>query len=362
MTWNPNLVAGVTVDENNLAMVFTELAGESQHSIVISYDARLEQPWGRTDIPREITGIAATPQSIGSQSIEYVVISNDGMAYFLSEQGDINQMQLPKADVPGKRIHGLQAAGSDIFAYGNENQLFLLDQDSWREFAPVIGVDFPENAENQKPNWTALDGSGRNEFLLVGSIEKRADYSVLNDPQALSKLSEQEILDAVDQAAQPKAPLGIAMLKTKDSWTNVSIPETESLGAALFDRQTKQYWFSGTDGHLFSLQSPAAGQARADVHKSFGEWIFSLTVFSDKIIAAGDGKLWGYHNNSMEQIRPKIDPAISPVPAPLRIQGLAQSMVYFDRVHGVKLWDGTDWTDLLIPPELREREFTGLRR
>ncbi len=362
MAWNPNLVAAVAVDESNLAMVFTDLAGESQHSIVISYDARLDQPWGRTDIPREITGIAANPPSVGSESIEYVVVSSDGMTYFVNEHGDINQMQIPGADMPGMRIYGLQTVGSDIFAYGNESQLSLFDQNRWREFAPVIGVDFPENAENKKPDWSALDGSSRSELLLVGTIDKHADYSVLNDPQALSRLSEQEILDAIDQTAQPKTPLGMAMLKTKDGWTNISMPETGPLSAAFFDRQTEQYWFSGIEGQLFSLQSPAAEGARADSRESFGEWVFSLTAFSDKLIAAGDGKLWGYYNDSLEQTRPKIDPAVSPEPAPLRIQGLSQSMVYFDRVHGVKFWDGTNWTDLHIPPELKEKEFTGLRR
>ncbi len=361
MVWNPNMVAAVAVDENNLAMVFTDIAGESPHSIVISYDARLDQPWGRTDIPREVTGIAANPSSYGSQSIEYVVVSSAGLAYFLSEQGDIDQMQLPEADVPGKRIYGLQAVGSDIFAYGNENQLFLFDQKRWREFTPVIGVDFPDNAEYQVPTWSALDGSGHHELLIVGSVEKHSNYSVLNDPQALSKLSEQEILDAVNQATQPKKPLGIAMQKTKDKWTRVSLPETGPLSAAFFDRQNKQYWLSGTDGQLFSLQSPVADQVRADVLETTGEWIFSLTGFSDKIIVAGDGKLWGYYNGSLEQVRPKIDPAVSPAPAPLRIHGLAKSMVYFDRVHGIKFWDGANWTDLHIPPELKEKEFTGLR-
>ena len=79
------------------------------------------------------------------------------------------------------------------------------------------------------------------------------------------------------------------------------------------------------------------------------------------MVIASDYALHWFDGHLLSPLKPKIDPFINRnVPTPLKVQAVDDVLFYFDYKHGVHRYDGENWEEIVIPPELLEREFKGL--
>ncbi|MCM2434014.1 hypothetical protein HGO39_14925 [Agrobacterium rosae] len=97
--------------------------------------------------------------------------------------------------------------------------------------------------------------------------------------------------------------------------------------------------------------------------KGNSESLRSITKFRDKMVIASDYALHWFDGHMLSPLKPNLDPAINNnVPNPVKVQAVDNILFYFDSKHGVQTFDGREWTEIQIPPELLEREFKGIRK
>lgn len=74
------------------------------------------------------------------------------------------------------------------------------------------------------------------------------------------------------------------------------------------------------------------------------------------MILASDYALHSSDGHIMSPLKPTLDPTINKnVPNPLKIQTVRNTLYYFDRKHGVQIFDGADWIAIDIPAALLKR-------
>jgi hypothetical protein len=89
--------------------------------------------------------------------------------------------------------------------------------------------------------------------------------------------------------------------------------------------------------------------------------LLSVTSFKGQSIIASDHGLHSFDGYILSPIRPRFGIVkLSSIPTPLKVQAVDDVLFYFDYKHGVHRFDGENWEEIVIPPELLERDFKGL--
>eukprot|EP00913_Durusdinium_trenchii_P010529 g9873.t1 len=135
-------------------------------------------------------------------------------------------------------------------------------------------------------------------------------------------------------------------------------PEPATL-SDIFIETEDRIWTVGNNGVILLGN---AKQGFQDVSfKGNDENLRSITKFKDRMVIASDYALHWFDGHILSPLKPVLDPSINKnVPTPLKVQGVGDVLYYFDYKHGVFTFDGHQWTEIVIPPQLLEREFKGL--
>jgi hypothetical protein len=89
--------------------------------------------------------------------------------------------------------------------------------------------------------------------------------------------------------------------------------------------------------------------------------LLSVTFFKGESIIASDHGLHSFDGYILSQMKPRFGISKLPsVPTPFKVQAVDDVLFYFDYKHGVHRFDGENWEEIVIPPELLERDFKGL--
>jgi hypothetical protein len=92
------------------------------------------------------------------------------------------------------------------------------------------------------------------------------------------------------------------------------------------------------------------------------ETLFSAARLASVLYLATDDGLRRFDGHKLDIVKPTLNsPWINGnVPTPLKNQAFGDTLIYFDRKHGVARWDGSAWTWFELPRELLERDFKRL--
>ena len=152
MNDDQRLYAAAASSRDNFCVGITNQDMESPHSIVLSYDGTLRQPWGRVDISRIINDIAV------SDGV-YVALSNEGDVYTLLAEGAVTE-RIPGAGTLSPDATGLGATigiasiGGLLHVVGASGQIYRRDAPATRRGAP--GADLRRRICVAR--WSAVDG------------------------------------------------------------------------------------------------------------------------------------------------------------------------------------------------------------
>ena len=358
--WNPKLQAAYASSRTNFCVVLSELQYDDPFSAILYYDGTLAQPWGRVDVQREMTAIVAEPSTAAGAGA-YVALSNEGEVYF--NKPSLRQELIPGAGAqrPGGRgpLHALATYQGELLAVGTGGQIYRRHADSWVALDPKITPP----AGYMQPGYAAV-GVVDDELYLCGSVlADTQPYDVTRDPAYSDSMDvdalTQLFLKNANRQGQGPNPAGFAVHFDGARWLDLAMHDLRAI-TAVFAESRSNIWMVGPSGLILVGNAKQGFQNRsaaADRNLNF----LSITKFKDRIILASDHGLHSFDGRRLSLIKPKLRQSRYPsVPTPVKVQAVGDVMFYFDYANHIHRWDGKDWEEIVIPPQLLERQFRGL--
>jgi hypothetical protein len=364
--WNPRINCAIAASRDQFCIALTELEYDDPFSAIISYDGRLRQPWGRTDVRREINSVCVMPDMAPETPANYAALSNEGDVYLIG------------STTLREKIHGAGIQSPDATGLGATFEIFIKNNSLW-----VTGANGQLYERNGPNNWLRLpfesspnlstevtvdlsrsldlDSLGA---LILGIGRQTASGSTLDTDQNLvGNDSWDDWFAAIDTDASAAGDpdKGSLFHWNTNRIEHLEIPATKILND-IYKSSNNEIWIVGYEGIILK-GNIEVGFSDVSFHGDHDKNLLSITEFGNRMVVASDYALHWFDGHILTPLKPKINPFINRnVPTPLKVQALDGVLFYFDYKHGVHRYDGENWEEIVIPPELLEREFKGMRR
>lgn len=366
----------VALNSDTFCVVFSGKDNEDMYSYILTYEGKLEQPWSRSDVPRKIDGLTCGMGEDGRPVIH--ALSDEGDLYTLHMGRDSTYTKIEGAGVYSEDatdlgyVNAIAQVGSALFVTGYHSQLYRLTDGNieW----------FHRDKLPETPATYDYLIFGRLTGLSEADIYMSVTYSPTSTNRPLTeeeenrrrKLFEEgrnEEAIAIREAAEGPSRVYEGRLYhwNGDEWRIVATPrggkyypEPATLSDIFIENKDK-VWAVGDNGVILM---GSAEYGFDDVSfKGNSENLRSITKFRDRMVIASDYALHWFDGHMLSPLKPNLDPAINKnVPNPVRVQAVDDILFYFDSKHGVRTFDGREWTEIEIPAELLERKFKGISK
>jgi hypothetical protein len=354
------LNAALATAPDRFCVSFDEGDPDDPFSIVLTYDGRLPQPWGRTDIRRLIRSIAVYP----ADPETFVVMSDEGDVYFLLPDRTVHE-KIPGSgiysrDATGRGpMHDLLPLGETLAAFGNGSQAYVrVGAGSWQWLTPG-GVEVEPGYLGYDCLKAAVLGNG---ILCLGNSRAETVHMTEEMGRQVEEAGRQGNMDEVNRifdlvGAMQRPDMFSVRLFQAGQWSHVPMPLDVSL-RGIFVERPDLVWLVGLQGAIFKGNAEDGFQEvgfRGDT-----EDLYAITRFGKDMVLASGYSLHRFDGHVLWPLKPRLDAAINGgVPTPLKLQTVGDVMFYFDYKHGVCRWDCETWHWIDFPPGLLDREFKG---
>jgi hypothetical protein len=363
------LRAAHAVSRDRFCVAVHKLDVDDPFSIILEYDGNFTQPWSRVEVRRNVADVTAKPDpELGSRP--YIAISDEGDVFSITGDGILTEKirgaGVYSADADGSGgISGISFADGKLYAFGLGGQLYVQDaQGTWRRLAiddPAAAVRGSLKSLGGNEDIYIVGSIAPQPFLASEEIEKaQLEAAAAGDFQRFEELSK-EAERVAGQQGLGGMPTGLLLHGSGESWRRLESGAAHTFND-VFIETSERVWICGTEGSIL-LGNGKDGFKDVSFHGDRSINLVSLTKFRDRITLASDYGLHSFDGHILSTIKPKLDPFINrSVPTPFKVQAVDDVMFYFDYKHGVHRFDGENWEEITIPPELLARDFQGLRR
>ncbi|SEP20075.1 hypothetical protein SAMN04487843_108107 [Methylobacterium sp. ap11] len=361
--WNPTINAAHAAGHGRFCIALSELEYDDPFTAIVEYGDAFPQPWSRTDVLREIYAIKSAPVTDQSSS-RFAALSNEGDVYWIGDQTVHETIQgagIQSPDATGAgALANLGLIEGQLWAVGHGAQIYHRTADhQW--------VKMPFHSEPE-PGFNVIRfgniaGPSEDNFYIKGSLSpKRIDL----DEKTRKSLKGNKSWDDWNRAheiAEENSPSkglvneGRAYHWNGTRWTEIPIPgSSPHIIKDIYVETPDKVWMVGSHGTIL------VGNGR-DGFRSIGfagdtETLLSITRFKDQYVVASDYALHLFDGHHLTPFKPRLRGRARPTP--LKVQSVDDVLYYFDYKRGIHCYDGERWTEIVIPPELRAREFKGL--
>lgn len=360
--WAATLQAGVALDADNFTICLGELEYDDPFTAIISYDGQYPQPWSRTDVRREIVDVAYMDIG-GSEGIVPIALSNEGDVYVVkedrAERSKILGAGVLSDDAEGfGAVHTLIVDGVRQYVVGNSRQLYQRDGlGDWQRISADTSHAAGYEAEHFGKAIAVHGGLLIEAFQRPVSDTTPADL----DPKRWENMTAEQFMAMMDEEEAERSTRSRQqrLYTYRDgSFTERQVPQ-EIVINGLHRDDDGSIWLLGVNGLMMKSRSDGS-------FETFGfhgdtETLFSAARRGSTLYMAADTGLRRFDGHRLDIVKPVLNsPSINQnVPVPLKIQAFGDTLVYFDRRHGVARWNGERWAWVEMPPELLERDFEG---
>ena len=355
------LNAALATAPDRFCVSFDEGDPDDPFSIVLTYDGRLPQPWGRTDVPRLIRSIAVDP----ADPETFVVMSDEGDVYFLLPDRTMHEK------IPGSGLYSPDATGrgamnvlialrSGLVALGMGSQAYVRQPD--RQWSPLPPGQVVAGDSALAINITAAAAYEDEKLICAGIALGRQERMTADFGRLLAEAGQRGDLAEVNRLmnlrrSQDKHDEPQVHAISDGRWRRIAVPREVPV-KAIFVERPDLVWLVGLQGAIFKGNAEDGFQEvgfRGDT-----EDLYAITRFGKDMILASGYSLHRFDGHVLWPLKPRLDAAINGgVPTPLKLQTVGDVMVYFDYKRGVCRWDGETWDWVDFPPGLLDREFKG---
>ncbi|ASY66753.1 hypothetical protein SJ05684_b57710 (plasmid) [Sinorhizobium sojae CCBAU 05684] len=361
------LRAAHVVSRDRFCIAIHELDVDNQFSIILEYDGSFPQPWSRVEVRRNIADLTAEPDGSPNDR-PYIAISDEGDVFFIRDEGilteKISGAGVYSADADGSgAIRGITIADGYLYAFGLGGQIYRRNPDlGWQRL--------PISDQSAERHGSIASVKGETEVYAAGAIapqtsavsedieKAQLQAAAAGDFQRFEELSK-EAERLAEQQGFTSMPAGMLLYKDGDLWVRVDRGDAPPLND-LFIETPERVWAVGTGGSIL-LGNAKDGFKDISFHGDRNLNLISITKLGNRMIVASDYGLHSFDGHSLSPLKPKLDPFTNRnVPNPKKVQSLGDVMFYFDYKHGVHRFDGENWEEIAIPPELLQKKFDGL--
>ena len=349
MNDDQSLYAAAVSSRDNFCIGIFNKNREDPHSIVLSYNGALVQPWGRVDMPRVINDIAVTDGL-------YVALSNEGDVYTLLPKGTVTEK------IPGAGTHSPDATGLGA----------TIGIASIGGMPHVVGDSGQIYRRNAPATWTSLGGPGLEVSAAYSSLTLRVVAGT--DPELIyvagfatpatrslttaqsDEMAEAgkrgdtarmiEIFNSLTPAGVNPVIEGRAFFRDASGWKEIARPNRHGLHDIFVESRDK-VWITGFNGTIL-CGNASAGFQEVGFHGDT-ERILSFTRFGDRYACAADRSLHWFNGHNLSDLRPTSTVGVI---TPLKVVAVDGVLFFFDYQKGVHRFDGKTWTEIKIPPTL----------
>ena len=359
MNDNRSLYAAAARSRDNFCIGMFNKNIEDPHSIILSYDGTLAQPWARLDMPRVINDIAISDGL-------YVALTREGDVYTILPDGPMTEkipgagMQDPDEPGLGATI-GIATIGSLLHVVGDSGQIYRRDAPAtWTSLGgPGLGVSAAYSSLTLRvvagidPELIYVAGfaSPAGRSLTDAEIEEMAKAGERGDIARMVEIINSQTPPGVDATIE-----GRAFFRGASGWKEITRPNRHGLHD-IFVESPDKVWITGFNGTIL-CGNASAGFQEVGFHGDT-ERILSFTRFGDRYACAADRSLHWFNGHNLLDLRPTTTVGVI---TPLKVVAVDDVLFFFDYRQGVHRFDGTNWTAIPIPPPLLKRDFKGLPR
>jgi hypothetical protein len=361
--WAATLQAAVALDADHFTICLGELEYDDPFTAIISYDGQFPQPWSRTDVRREIVDVAYLDIG-GSEGFVPLALSNEGDVYVLTENR-ADRSKIPGAGVLSDdaegfgAVHALVVDGARQYVVGNSRQLYQRDGlGDWQRISADTSHTGGYEAE-QFGKAIAIEGG----LLIEGSQRPIGETTAADlDPKRWVNMTADQFMAMMDEEETERStrPRLQRLYAYHDaSFQQRSVPE-DIVISSMYRDPDGSIWLLGINGLI--MKSRSDGNFEKLGFHGDTETLFGAARRGSELYMATDTGLRRFDGHKLDVVKPVLNSSSwnKNVPVPLAIQAFGDTLIYFDRKHGVARLNGDRWVWAEIPPALLERDFIGL--
>lgn len=341
---------------------------EQPHTIFLTYDGALRQPWSRADANRNLSDITHIEDNYLGLSDEEYVYTFQGESI---RADTIKGMGINAAAATEGAGNVIAQLGKTVCIAGQEAQFYQLkNKNDWMK---IPTESSQVESVSHDVNFEGLHGFSSKDVFLCGQtspVISRTDEALRkarSEAISMGDKKKQREIRRLIRANRPK-PEGRAYHWDSDTWTQIDVegyfPKT-----VFVDGQNRA-WLGCNQGTVLLVERDEDGDFDVDdieIIEDSRTDIYSITEFKNRLIMASAEGLFAYEedfeslDDEIVRIKPKLNKKLHTKPSPLKVQAVDDVMYYFDYNLGIYIWDGGKiWTNIPIPPELLELDFQGL--
>ncbi|MEM7526977.1 MAG: hypothetical protein AAF416_04775 [Pseudomonadota bacterium] len=368
--WDPRILCAAAVDRERIAFALGDIGPDDPFSVVLIYDASATepdpQPWGRMDIPREITAICPFDPTGEATRAEYAILSNEGDVYFTAApRGRTRPEKIPGAgllspDADGRgALYGLAVIEGELHACGAGGQVHARRSDgAWRDVSPslepVKGFD--------PPAFARLVPLGGGAFAALGGRQPDAMAGDIPDSEFSDDMTADQVMALFESYDEGLSDLraGPALVHWSGSaWNAHDLAAEGSITDAGLD--PAGILTAVTDGGALLKGTPEDGFSNLlaptdrDVYTALDP-VGAAT--SGAPLLASLHALHRFDGYLLRPLKPVVRAGQQPVGInPIALESVEGGVFYVDANRFILFFDGSNWSPLDIPPRLLARQY-----
>lgn len=368
--WEPSLYAAAQIDGHRFALLIGGPRYDDPYTIILTYDSRLDQPWSRFDVRREIQALLVAQEF--RSDVDYLALSRSGDLYAIGKDLAWSTIPGTPTDDPNSEIilSGFALNGSEYVVGGDEGFLKAGRDRSWRDVAPPVDDSYPYASAT----WRVV-GKDHQSNLYVAAYRK-ADPRHFNfypghHPEYQDGMSEDEIFAKMKmlRAEQRSYPQRLSLfVGGPERWKEIKLPDrishTDVFDASYIARVVPQssdvVQIMGSHGLILTGSSEHGfREISSIVDREYH--LREATIFADQLVVSTGDQLFRFDGHRLRPLEPKLKvnkPPYYPQAAALHARG--DKLFLFDFTGVIRIFDGSVWATMEIPPELLARPFQGL--
>lgn len=272
------IIAAAARTSDNICLALTAVESPTENSVVLVYQAGLEQPWDKFVILGEVASVCTAPET--EEGCEYIALMTNGDVVFLSDPPRIENVLTGSEPEGHKYFHKITNQEDLLFAIGTNADAYVRRDRTWQRLGRQKPIEATETDEIVFTSIEVLKSENR--ILLGGHSIPDTDVWEARLEEAFEADGD-EFLDIFDEEIAEN--YGCHWMLEKGNWQKIEIPTNDYVVA--FGKINENSYLMGiqegkvfkctVDDQIEDVFSPDTGSYLKAITKDGTNFVFVYT-------------------------------------------------------------------------------------